>query len=101
MWAIQRYLHGRCALTFCPSPSTARMLSEHGFDNLRIWARGADTVLFNPAKRDPVLRAQWAQGITPPPLSSADRRTVELPADNDLVLLFVGRIAWEKNLRGT
>ena len=101
MWNVQRYLHGRCALTFAPSDSTCRMLAEHGFDNLRIWARGADTVLFNPAKRDPVLRAQWAQDIVPPPPSAADPPpSVELPADDELVLLFVGRVAWEKNLRG-
>lgn len=101
MWAIQRYLHGRCALTFCPSPSTARMLSDRGFDNLRIWSRGADTVLFNPAKRDPALRSQWARNIAPSPPSADDAPPpTDLPADHELVLLFVGRIAWEKNLRG-
>lgn len=39
MWGLQRSLHGRCDLTFCPSPSTARMLGEQRFDNVRLWPR--------------------------------------------------------------
>lgn len=35
----QRALHGRCDLTFCPSPSTSRMLEEHNFSNVRLWPR--------------------------------------------------------------
>ncbi|GAA5932953.1 hypothetical protein JCM3775_005274 [Rhodotorula graminis] len=63
MWSLQRALHGRCDLTFCPSPSTARMLGEQGFDNVRLWPRGVDTDLFRPEARDFALRQSW--GVEP------------------------------------
>jgi glycosyltransferase involved in cell wall biosynthesis len=31
MWSYNRFMHNQCALTFCPSPSTAAMLQEQGF----------------------------------------------------------------------
>ncbi|GAA5902159.1 hypothetical protein JCM8208_002492 [Rhodotorula glutinis] len=63
MWSLQRALHGRCQLTFCPSPSTARMLGEQGFENVRLWPRGVDTDLFRPDARDFALRQSW--GVEP------------------------------------
>jgi glycosyltransferase involved in cell wall biosynthesis len=85
MWSYYRTLHSQCALTFCPSPSMANMLHEHGFQNLRIWSRGVDTALFRPERRRQELRDSW--------LAGRDR-----PQDIK-VLLYVGRISWEKNLR--
>ncbi|GAA5858907.1 hypothetical protein JCM1840_006612 [Sporobolomyces johnsonii] len=130
MWALQRNLHGRCGLTFCPSPSTARMLEEQKFENVRIWPRGVDVDLFRPEARDFTLRQSW--GVEPqsldedrpsPRLVATDRRssldnlpTLSLPPPysslqpsstasgvphpgSKLVVLYVGRISWEKNLR--
>ncbi|GAA5821471.1 hypothetical protein JCM10212_002121 [Sporobolomyces blumeae] len=131
MWALQRSLHGRCDFTFCPSPSTARMLEDQKFSNVRLWPRGVDTLLFRPDARDYSLRQQW--GVEPPPLDehhpsprivAADSRrsaldheevpTLALPPSyaahgytsattplpgSKLVVLYVGRISWEKNLR--
>jgi glycosyltransferase involved in cell wall biosynthesis len=85
MWSYYRVLHSQCALTFCPSPSMAKMLQKHGFQNLRIWSRGVDTSLFHPEWRSQELRASWLTGR-------------ERPNDTT-VLLYVGRISWEKNLR--
>ena len=84
MWAYNRYIHSQCALTFCPSPSTAAMLRAHGFAHLRIWPRGVDTALFQPARRDGALRATWLTGQTHP--------------EGKAILLYVGRLSWEKNL---
>lgn len=85
MWSYNRFVHNQCALTFCPSPSTAAMLSEQDFQHLRIWPRGVDTMRFNPERRSAELRASWLQGREQP--------------EHKVVLLYAGRISWEKNLR--
>jgi glycosyltransferase involved in cell wall biosynthesis len=84
MWSYNRVIHSQCALTFCPSPSMARMLQIHGFQHLRIWPRGVDTALFHPGRKSQELRASW--------LAGRER------SDETTVLLYVGRISWEKNL---
>ncbi|GAA6003698.1 hypothetical protein JCM10207_003552 [Rhodosporidiobolus poonsookiae] len=132
MWALQRNLHGRCDLTFCPSPSTSRMLGEHGFENTRLWPRGVDVDLFRPSARDFALRQSWGvepldldedrpsprlAGSSDVRLSTDDLPPLHLPppysaqpastpsfsiptsSASKLVVLYVGRISWEKNLR--
>lgn len=84
MWAYNRFIHSQCSLTFCPSPSTAAMLRLQGFEHLRIWPRGVDTTLFHPGHRSEALRSSWLQGQD---------------ADDKAILLYVGRVSWEKNLR--
>src|SRR5450755_4696551 len=59
MWLYNRFIHSQCELTFCPSPSTARMLQSQGFEHLRIWPRGVDSALFYPERRDLNLRVGW------------------------------------------
>jgi glycosyltransferase involved in cell wall biosynthesis len=88
MLSYNRFVHNQCTLTFCPSPSTINMLSAQGFEHLRIWSRGVDTDLFHPDRRSLELRAQWLAART-------DLDDVEQPA----ILLYAGRISWEKNLR--
>ncbi len=85
MWAYNRFIHNQCSLTFCPSPSTADMLRTQGFRHLRIWPRGVETTLFQPGRRSLELRASWLHNREQP--------------DHKAVLLYVGRISWEKNLR--
>ena len=85
MWQYNRFIHNQCSLTLCPSRSTVRILSTRGFHNLRIWPRGVDTTLFRPERRSEVLRVSWLQHREQP--------------DNKVVLLYVGRLSWEKNLR--
>ncbi len=84
MWLYNRFIHNQCALTFCPSPSTAAMLRLQGFEHLRIWPRGVDTALFRPGQRSEALRATWLKDRT--------------DAANKTILLYVGRVSWEKNL---
>jgi len=57
-----------------------RELEELGMKNLRVVSRGVDTGLFAPARRSSQLRASWGAG------------------SDDVVALYVGRIAPEKNL---
>jgi glycosyltransferase involved in cell wall biosynthesis len=84
MRQYNRFIHNQCALTYCPSPSTASMLRSQGFEHLRIWPRGVDTTLFRPERRSAELRASWLRERKQP--------------ENKVVLLYVGRVSWEKNL---
>ena len=80
---ILRYLrkfHNRTLATLVPTGALRAQLSLAGFQRLRVIARGVDTALFSPARRDEGLRAEWGA------------------APDDPVLLYVGRIAAEKNL---
>jgi len=85
MRQYNRFIHSQCTLTYCPSPSTASMLRSQGFEHLRIWPRGVDTTLFRPEQHDAALRASWLR----------ERKRPE----NKAVLLYVGRVSWEKNLK--
>ena len=76
-----RKLHNRTATTFVPTQALAAELGADGFANLRVMARGVDTQLFSPQHRSGTLRQQW--GLQ----------------DSDLAVLYVGRLAAEKNLR--
>ena len=67
--------------TFVPTAELARELSEaHRFQRLAISARGVDTQRFSPSRRNAELRAHWGLG------------------EGDLALLYVGRLAPEKNV---
>ncbi|KAL1918367.1 uncharacterized protein VTP21DRAFT_3027 [Calcarisporiella thermophila] len=82
MWRWNRHVHNMCALTYCPSESTATMLRKRGFNTVRIWSRGVDVGLFNPERRSETLRREWmGEG-----------------ASHKAVLLYVGRVSYEKNL---
>jgi glycosyltransferase involved in cell wall biosynthesis len=87
MWSYNRFIHNQCTLTFCPSPSTARILQAQGFQHVEIWPRGVDTGLFKPEHRSEALRASWLE-------NSPQARNQEMKT----ILVYVGRISWEKNL---
>ena len=76
---LQRF-HNRALCTFVPTRQLAAELEAQGYWNLRVVARGVDTHLFNPHRRSVELRASWGA------------------AARDPVVLYVGRIAPEKNL---
>ncbi|MFW5845633.1 MAG: glycosyltransferase family 4 protein, partial [Planctomycetota bacterium] len=75
-----RRFHNRCHCTMVPTAVQAAELATAGFRNTQVLGRGVDTVLFHPGRRDPALRAGWGAG------------------PDDPVLLYVGRLAAEKNL---
>ncbi len=75
-----RTFHNRCAATMVPTEQIRDELSSQGYQRLAVVGRGIDTQLFNPGRRSAALRARW--GCT---------------ADEPVVL-YVGRLAPEKNL---
>jgi glycosyltransferase involved in cell wall biosynthesis len=78
--AYLRKFHNRTAFTLVPTEALRAELAQVGFARLKVVARGVDTELFTPSRRDETLRAQW--GARP----------------DDPVLVYVGRLAAEKNL---
>jgi glycosyltransferase involved in cell wall biosynthesis len=78
--AYLRKFHNRTLWTLVPTEALRAELTALGFRDLRVVARGVDTALFDPARRNEALRKSW--GVGP----------------DDPVLLHVGRIAAEKNL---
>lgn len=78
--AYLRRFHNMTQCTLVPTVDLRDELARLGFENLHIVARGVDTTLFNPSKRDERLREQWRA------------------APRDPVAVFVSRLAPEKNL---
>lgn len=75
-----RALHNRADRTFVPLRSLSETLAEQGFSRMQVVGRGVDTTLFTPTRRSAELRAAWG----------AD--------EQEAVLLYVGRLAREKNV---
>ncbi|MEW6694141.1 MAG: glycosyltransferase family 1 protein [Pseudomonadota bacterium] len=81
--SVQAYLrrfHNQADCTLVPTEGLRQQLRAAGFERLIVVQRGVDIDRFTPALRNPTLRTVW--GIQP------DQR----------VLLYVGRLAAEKNL---
>ena len=80
---ILRYLcrfHNRTLGTLVPSVELRDELQAMGLQNVSVLGRGVDSQLFSPERRSVALRRVWRA------------------SDNDLVALYVGRVAAEKNL---
>ncbi len=75
-----RRFHNRADATLVPTHELAGFLRGSGFDNVHRLPRAVDTRLFDPARRDPELRRAWRVD------------------DDGLAVIYVGRIAPEKNL---
>ncbi len=76
-----RYFYGRCEHVYAPSHSMVEELKRDGIgEDIRLWTRGVDGELFNPARRDMAWRE--ANGF------HAD----------DVVAAFVGRLVLEKGI---
>ena len=78
--AYLRHFHNRALQTLAPTDELVHQLQTLGFQRVRKVARGVDTALFSPQRRDPLLRRDW--GLTA----------------RGLAVLYVGRLAAEKNL---
>ena len=74
-------LHRRCTRTLVPSRSSYAQLTRLGVQNLHLWRRGVSLDLFDPARRDPALRASWTHH------------------PDEVVVGYVGRLAPEKQVR--
>ncbi|HHQ69642.1 MAG TPA: glycosyltransferase family 1 protein, partial [Halothiobacillaceae bacterium] len=75
-----RWFHNQADITFIPTESQSKNLSAAGFNRLVVLGRGVDTQLFHPDRRDERLRLHWGAHADTP------------------VLIYVGRLAAEKNL---
>ena len=79
-WILHRY-YRRCDALVAPSPSMVETLREQGMhEDISIWSRGVDRDVFASDKRDPA----W-------------RRELGL-ADDDVAIVFLGRLVMEKGL---
>lgn len=78
-WARYRKLYNNCERVFAPSKVMVKELKSHGIRNTFFWPHGVDTALFNPSFKSRAWRT--ANGL-----------------GQKTVLLFVGRLVWEKNL---
>ncbi|KAJ7745386.1 glycosyl transferase group 1 [Mycena olivaceomarginata] len=94
-WQMHAYFHSFARCTLVPSASTADLLAERGFANLRVVSRGADFSLFNSALRSVSLRQQWVSAAAAH--SAAFPVTTSLVSD-PVIILSVGRLSREKNL---
>ena len=75
-----RRFHCRANITLVPTDALAAELTAMGVDHARLLRRAVDTKFFHPSKRDNALRESWGVDADTP------------------VVLYVGRIAPEKNL---
>lgn len=75
-----RRLHRKTGCTLAPTNELAAQLRERRFGRVAVMQRGVDTGLFNRGRCDERLRQEW--GVSP----------------GQLVCLYVGRIAAEKNI---
>lgn len=75
-----RKLHNKTDATLVPTAALVQELQQRGFRNVSLLSRGVATDLFSPVKRSQALREQWGA------------------APEDTVLVFVSRLAKEKNV---
>lgn len=78
--AYLRYLHNAAQQNFVPTHAMRAQLAKQGFERLRVVGRGIDAQRFTPERRSLRLRESWGAGADAP------------------VLLYVGRLAAEKNV---
>lgn len=76
-----RRFHNSAEATLVPTRELAEFLQSHGFERVVRLARAVDVGQFDPGRRDDALRSQWGLGR------------------DELAVIYVGRIAAEKNLR--
>ncbi|WP_269536975.1 glycosyltransferase family 4 protein [Cerasicoccus fimbriatus] len=80
LMAYFRWFHNRTLATFVPSQATVDDLEKYGFKNVKIFSRGVDTELFGKHRRSDELRQSWGA------------------QNGDPVVVYVGRVAAEKNI---
>ncbi|RJP62164.1 MAG: glycosyltransferase family 1 protein [Candidatus Auribacter fodinae] len=81
LWWYTKWMFNKCAIALSPAESVARMMRDGGIKNVHIWGRGADSNLFSPEHRSTAWR----------------KRFIKNP--DEKIILYVGRLYKEKNLR--
>jgi len=81
-WRYFRWFYRHCTQIYVPTNSMIETLKNNGIEgDLRIWSRGVDSEFFSPVKRD----ENWREGHG--------------IKKNDILVTFVSRLVWEKNLK--
>jgi glycosyltransferase involved in cell wall biosynthesis len=81
LWTYLRVLHNRADLNLCTSETTKAELNKRKFRKVQVWKRGVALEKFNPSFFDHTIRMRLTNG-----------------APERKLLLFVGRLAAEKNI---
>ncbi|MFP3443214.1 alpha-mannosyltransferase, partial [Pantoea sp. SIMBA_133] len=76
-----RRMHNKADINLCTSQAILEELNDQNFYNMHLWKRGVDTERFNPELRD-----------------SEMRRRLSNDHPDKTLLLFVGRLAFEKEI---
>jgi phosphatidylinositol alpha 1,6-mannosyltransferase len=79
IWSWTRHVHNQADRTLVPSSASLAQLRERGVERLAMWARGVDTVRFDPRHRSAQLHA-------------------ELAPNGETVVGYVGRLAGDKRV---
>lgn len=79
LWKYFRWFHEKCDRNYCPSYSSYQLLKNKGIYNFQIINNGIDTSEFSPKYRDVNFRKKYN-------------------IDDKIVILFVGRLAAEKDI---
>ncbi len=79
LWWRVRQIHSLATMTLAPSTYAREQLVSHHIPRVGLWARGVDSVRFDPAKRDPA----WRERIAP---------------HGEKIIGCVGRLAPEKQI---
>lgn len=81
LWKYLHWFYRNSRHLYVPSPATMQELRRQRVAcELKLWSRGVDTSLFNPGQRDAVWRKSLGF------------------SDDEIVIVFVSRLVWEKNL---
>jgi len=79
VWKYLRWFHSFSQINFCPSKETIEQLHDHDIENLTLCNNGIDCNVFSPDARSERIKKYYAP-------------------QGEVVLLYVGRIAPEKDL---
>lgn len=79
-WSYLRSLYNKCDSVFVPSTPVFKELKQHGFETIEFLPHGVDSQIFNPSFKDD----EWKRRIG---------------AEGKTVVLYVGRLAKEKDLQ--
>lgn len=72
-------IHSSTDRTLAPSTSAVNELLDLGVENVHLWRRGVNSILFHPSEKSDILRNQWG-------------------APKKLIMGYVGRLANEKRI---
>lgn len=81
LWAFERFIHNQALLNLCTSETMRQELVGQGFRDVKVLRRGVDTIGRHPHFRMDAMRRRLSDG-----------------EDNKKLLLFVGRLAAEKEI---